>query len=67
MKIEDKYKRTSFQRFIGKNGYGITRAYARTIPQAAIDQMRHRPYGGRGYGHGQDIARDIIRTRAAGC
>lgn len=45
MKIEDKAKRKSFQRFIGREGYGSKRTYSRASAYAR-EQMHRKPYGG---------------------
>lgn len=45
MKIEDRAKRKSYQHFVGREGYGIKRAYAKPTAYAR-EQMHRKPYGG---------------------
>ena len=46
MKIENKNKQKTYRGYIARAGYGHKRAYARSIPASALEQMRHKPYGG---------------------
>lgn len=47
MKIDNKNKRKAYNNYLTRSGVGLARHYAkRKLPQSAIDQMHHRPYGG---------------------
>jgi len=47
MKIDNRNKRKAYNDYLTRSGVGIARHYAkRKLPQSAVDQMKHKPYGG---------------------
>lgn len=50
MIVEDKNKRSAYHRLINRSGSGFSRRFTnRRLPVSAVEQMKHKPYGGMGY------------------
>ena len=47
MIVEDKNKRNAYHRLINRSGSGFSRRFTnRRLPVSAVEQMKHKPYGG---------------------
>ena len=48
MKIDNKNKRKAYNNYLARSGAGLASKYTprRRLPASAVDQMKHKPYGG---------------------
>ena len=48
MKIDSKNKRKAYNNYLARSGAGLASKYTprRQLPASAVNQMKHKPYGG---------------------